>query len=190
MDYYFDEYFINKYFEDMYVNTNNTTMLVTGIDPSYANLSDEYYARTIKGGVTHHASHGYGIFGTHTQNARKDGWDLIKDSNWINSLSVYDDLALTMKASGELLLNRCDNIYIKYDNQTQDQKTLLEDDLTSLYALVDNQVENYETCLNVVEFLNSMKNKEYASNAARSRIIEQIEYMIKIAKMKLNVYKD
>ena len=139
MDYYFDEFFINKYFEDMVKNTGNTTMLVTGIDPSYANLADEYYARTIKGGVKNEDSHGYGIFGTHTQNAKKDGWDLIKDSNWIDSLSVYDDLAKTMKASGDLLLDRCDNIYIHYSNQTSDQKALLEEDLNALYALINQE---------------------------------------------------
>ena len=190
MDYYFDEHFINKYFEDMYKNTNNETMLVTGIDPSYANLADEYYARTIKGGVTHHASHGYGIFGTHTQNAKKDGWDLIKDSNWIDSLSVYDELKLTIKASGDLLLDRCDDIYMQYSNQTQQEKELLETDLNELYSIFDGKDENYETCEEVITYLKSMKNKQYASNKANTRIVEQLDYMIKIAKMKLNVYKD
>ena len=188
MDYYFDEYYINYYFEDMVKNTNNSTLLVTGIDPSYANLTDEYYARTIKGGINNVDSHGYSIFGTHTQNAKKDGWDLIEDSNWIDSLSVYDELNKTMKASGDLLLSRCDKIYMTYNNQSQAQKDQLQADLEALYALVTN--ENYDSATAAYNHLKSMKEKTYASNEAENRIDEQLDYMIKIVKMKMNIYKD
>ena len=189
MDYYFDEYYINYYFEDMLKNTSNATMLVTGIDPSYANLLDEYYARTIKGGVSNINSHGYSIFGTHTQNANMQSWNLIKPSNWIESLSPYDDLSKTMKASGDKLLERCDDIYIKYGNQTESQKQNLSSDLEQLYLLI-GQTEDYQTCVNVINKLNEMESKSYASSHADTRINEQINYMIKIAKLKANVYKD
>ena len=189
MDYYFDEYYINYYFEDMLKNTSNATMLVTGIDPSYANLIDEYYARTIKGGVRNPNSHGYSIFGTHTQNANKHSWGLVKKSNWIDSISPYDDLSKTMKASGDKLLDRCDSIYIKYGNQTEDNKLSLKQDLEALYLLIGDN-EDYQTCVNVINKLTEMESKTYASSYASTRINEQINYMLKIAKLKANIYKD
>lgn len=189
MDYYFDEYYINYYFEDMLKNTSNATMLVTGIDPSYANLIDEYYARTIKGGVRNPNSHGYSIFGTHTQNANKHSWGLVEKSNWIDSISPYDDLSKTMKASGDKLLDRCDSIYIKYGNQTEDNKLSLKQDLEALYLLIGDN-EDYQTCVNVINKLTEMESKTYASSYASTRINEQINYMLKIAKLKANIYKD
>ena len=188
MDYYFGEYFVNYYFEDMLKNTENNSMLITGVDPSYANLISEFYTKTIKGGLANANSHGYAIFGSHTQDAKKDGWDLVHDSNWIDSLSPYDALIDTMKASGDLLLKRCDDIYIHYGNQTNDQKLLLENDLKQMYQLINE--ENVTTCQNVIEALQAMKKKTYASNYAATRINEQLDYMIKIAKLKLNIHRD
>ena len=187
MDYYFDEYYIEYYFKDMVKATKNNTLLVCGIDPSYADLVSEYYPKTIKGAVTNINSHGYGIFGTHTQAAKKDGWDLIIDSNWIDSLSPYDELSKTMKASGDLLLKRCDDIYITYKNQTADQKQALSNDLDALYALITG--ENAQVAQVVVTKLDEMIEKTYASNEAEDRIDEQLKYMKKIAKSKYNTYK-
>lgn len=187
MDYYFDEYYINYYFQDMVKATKNNTLLVCGIDPSYADLVAEYYPKTIKGALKSANSHGYGIFGSHTQAAKKDGWDLIVDSNWIDSLSPYDELSKTMKASGDLLLKRCDDIYIKYNNQTADQKQTLATDLDALYALITG--ENAEVAQALVNKLDEMIDKTYASNAAEDRIDEQLKYMRKIAKSKYNTYR-
>ena len=188
MDYYFDEHWINYYFEDMLNATENSTLLVTGIDPSYANLIPEYYARTIKGGVMNINSAGYGIFGTHTQNAKKDGWDLIADSNWIDSISPYDSLSAIMKASGDMLLTRCDKIYIKYNNQTANQKTALTQDLDALYQLIKG--DDVASCNAVIEKLNAMIKTTYANNRADTRIKEQLKYMLKLANTKLNIVKD
>lgn len=188
MDYYFDEYWVNYYFEDMLKATDNQTMLITGIDPSYAGLISEYYARLIKGGVTNIHSNGYAVFGSHTQNAKKDGWDLIQSSNWIDSLSPFDALMDTMKASGDLLLKRCDDIYIHYGNQTNVQKEKLENDLNTLYTFISG--DNVSSCESVIDKLEMMMNEQYADNEANKRINEQLQYMHKIASMKFNVLKD
>ncbi|MCI5746056.1 MAG: family 10 glycosylhydrolase [Erysipelotrichaceae bacterium] len=188
MDYYFDEYWINHYFEDLVSATNNTSLLVTGIDPSYANLIAEYYPKTLKGALTNANSMGYGIFGSHTQDAKKDGWDLVSYTNWIDSISPYDSLNKTIKASCDLLLTRCDNIYLAFDNQTLAQKELLNNDVTVLLSLAKE--DSITTCENLLDQLEIMKNKVYANNEANNRINEQIDYMIKIVKAKLNIIKD
>jgi len=161
---------------------------ITAVGYNDAGLADEFYARTIKGGMANAKSAGYAIFGTHTQDAKKAGWDLIADSNWIDSISPYDTLEKTMKASSDKLLERCDNIYIKYNNQTEAQKESLKKDLEDLQKLITS--DSYQVATNVMNKLDEMLNKTYASNEANKRIKEQLEYMHKIAKTKQNIYKD
>ena len=185
MDYYMGAYWINYYFEDMLKATKNKVMLVTGIDPSYANLTAEYYPKTIKGALSNINSHGYGLFGTHTQAAKKDAWKLIDDSNWVDSVSAFDKLSVTMAKSSELLLKRCDLIYIESKNQTQQQKEALQADLEALNALITG--EDVQSCDAVIAKLEEMSNKTYASNEASNRIVEQFNYMKKIVTTKKSI---
>lgn len=187
MDYYLDEYYVDYYFKDMVKATNNNCMLVTGIDPSYANLIDEYYPKIVKGAMKESESFGYSVFGTHTQNAKKDGWDLIKPSSWIQSLSPYDKLIETIPSYVNMLLQRCDEIYIKYGNMNENQKQFLKNDLDILVSKIEG--DNLETCNNLISTLNKMLNKEYANNTASLRIKEQLNSMLTIAKLKLNILK-
>lgn len=187
MDYYLDEYYVDYYFKDMVKATNNNCMLVTGIDPSYANLIDEYYAKVVKGAMKESESFGYAIFGTHTQNAKKDGWDLIKPSSWIESLSPYDNLTDTIPAYANMLLQRCDDIYIKYGNMDAKQKQILQNDLEMLVSKVKG--DNLETCNDLILTLNNMIEQDYATNAASLRIKEQLNSMLTIVKLKLNILK-
>jgi hypothetical protein len=131
------------------------------------------------------SSHGYGIFGTHTQAAKKDGWRLLTPSNWIESLSPFDELSKTMKASADLLLDRCDDIYIESNNQTTSEKELLNQDLQTLISLIDG--DNIKSCEAVIAQIDVMLDKTYASNEAQNRIVEQLKYMRKIAVCKLNI---
>ena len=188
MDYFFDDYWIDYYFKDMLSHTDNNAFYVTGISTSYANLFDEFYSLTIKGAVTNPYSQGYATFGSHTQNAKKDGWDLISGSNWLNTVSCYDSLSKTLKATGDLLLSRCDDIYIKYNNQTNEQKELLASDLDKLYQAVST--DSYESATSAITLINEMLDKTYASNSADERIIEQLNYMLKLATVKQNIYRD
>ena len=185
MDYYFGSHWINYYFEDMLKATKNKSLLVTGIDPSYANLTAEFYPKNVKGAIENPSSHGYGIFGTHTQAAKKDGWRLLKPSNWIDSISPFDSLDKTMKASADLLLERCDDIYIESKNQTTEEKELLKQDLETLLSLING--DNIKSCEDVIAQIDVMLEKTYASNSAQTRIKEQLKYMRKIAVCKLNV---
>lgn len=185
MDYYFGSHWINYYFEDMLKATKNKSLLVTGIDPSYANLTAEFYPKNVKGAIENPSSHGYGIFGTHTQAAKKDGWRLLKPSNWIDSISPFDSLDKTMKASADLLLERCDDIYIESKNQTTEEKELLKQDLETLLSLING--DNIKSCEAVMAQIDVMLEKTYASNSAQTRIKEQLKYMRKIAVCKLNI---
>lgn len=185
MDYYFGSYWVNHYFEDMLKATKNKSLLITAIDPSYANLSAEFYPKTVKGAVSNPSSHGYGVFGTHTQAAKKDGWRLLTPSNWVESISPFDELSKTMKASADLLLDRCDDIYIESNNQTTSEKELLNQDLQTLISLIDG--DNIKSCEAVIAQIDVMLEKTYASNEAQNRIVEQLKYMRKIAVCKLNI---
>ena len=185
MDYYFDEFYVDKYFKDMAEATRNNCLLVSGIDPSYANLSAIFYPQVIKGATKDNRSSGYAIFGIHTQNAKKDGWDLVKDSSWIASISPYDSLYQVVNASFTLLLKRCDDIYIKYGNQTSKQKEELSNDINSLLAIIDK--ENKDTCNNAINYLMSMYDKDYAANDANNRIKEQFLYIRKLIETKMNI---
>ena len=82
---------------------------------------------------------------------------------------------------------RCDDIYITYNNQTADQKQTLAADLDALYALITG--ENAEVAQALVNKLDEMIDKTYASNEAEDRIDEQLKYMKKIAKSKYNTYR-
>ena len=185
MDYYFDEFYVDKYFKDMAEATHNNCLLVSGIDPSYANLSAIFYPQVIKGAIKDNRSSGYAIFGTHTQNAKKDGWDLVKDSSWIDSISPYDSLYQVVNASFTLLLKRCDDIYIKYGNQTSKQKEELNKDINSLLAIIDK--ENKDTCTSAIDYLMNMYDKDYAANDANNRIKEQLLYIRKLIETKMNI---
>ncbi len=187
MDYYFDETWVNYYVEEAVKAVDNQCLIVGGVDPSYANLIPEYYARTVKGALQCVNSSGYGVFGTHTQFGKKQAWDLLEDTNYIESLSPYDSLKDTMKAFGDKLLERSNNIYMKNNNQTASQKEELNKDLEALYKLITG--DNETSCNNVINKLNEMKNKTYASNKAINRINEQFDLMISTAKMKLNTVR-
>ena len=187
MDYYFDEYWINYYYKDMLNVTNNSTMFVTGISTSYAALFDDYYNKTVKGALLDYNCAGYGMFGTHTNNAKKDAWELIKNCNYLETVSCYDDLKMSMQACKELLISRCDNIYIKYNNQTANQKESLLNDLNDLCNSINQ--DDHDNALIAIDKLEEMLEKNYASNEANNRINEQLSYMLKIAKMKEKIYK-
>ena len=185
MDYYFDESLVNTLFNDMLTNSKDKCLLVTGIDPSYAGLGDEFYARTIKGGVTNPKSNGFAIFGTHTQRAKYDGWELVKPSNWIDSISPYDSLELTVKATGDLLLQRCQDIYMFYESQNEDDFNKLKADIEELYSLLNG--DNIETCNALEAKLKKMYASFYADGEANTRIREQIAYLRKIVSLKKSI---
>ncbi len=185
MDYYFDEFYVDKYFKDMAEATNNKCLLVGGIDPSYAGLSAIFYPQVVNGATKDNRSSGFAIFGTHTQNAKKDGWDLLKDSAWFDSISPYDSLYQILNASFTLLLKRCDDIYIKYENQTSKQKEELSKDINSLLAIAGK--ESKDACISAIDLLMDMYDKDYASNDANNRIKEQFLYIRKLIETKMNI---
>jgi hypothetical protein len=90
-----------------------------------------------------------------------------------------------MEKSGELLLKRCDLIYIESKNQTTQQKELLQADLNDLYSLITG--ENVESCDAVLAKLDAMITTTYASNEANKRIVEQLNYMKKIVTTKKSI---
>ena len=84
-----------------------------------------------------------------------------------------------------LLLKRCDDIYIKYGNQTSKQKEELSNDINSLLAIIDK--ENKDTCTSAINYLMSMYDKDYAANDANNRIKEQFLYIRKLIETKMNI---
>ena len=90
-----------------------------------------------------------------------------------------------MKASADLLLERCDDIYIESKNQTTEEKELLKQDLETLLSLING--DNIKSCEDVIAQIDVMLEKTYASNSAQTRIKEQLKYMRKIAVCKLNI---
>ena len=187
MAYYCDSGFVKKDSKVALEHANGKSYVVTGISPIFSNLEMMTLPEEIEGARSTGVQ-GTALFASHSFGNRPELGEYLNGENGrgvynTQAIATYEKTEMTTKVFVEKIKERIANIYKRKGSMTSSQESALIKDLDALLATKNN---TESALIKINEMVELAKVNTYGTNQVKDRVLETLEYMQSIYRVKVH----